>query len=69
MYSEPVEVVYGRELFIIQFNSIDLQAVHYFTSLCKLAYGGPIGLNQEIVLCASSTGVVLLLNKVLLISV
>ena len=37
--------------------------------LCKWAYGGHIGLNQEIVLRASTTGVVLLLYKVSLISV
>ena len=37
--------------------------------LCKLAYGGHIELNQEIVLRASTTGVVLLLYKVLLIFV
>jgi len=37
--------------------------------LCKWAYGGHIGLNQEIVLRASTTGVVLLLCKVSMISV
>ena len=37
--------------------------------LCKLPYGSHIGSNQEIVLHASTTGVLLLLYKVLLISV
>ena len=40
-----------------------------FNSLCKLAYGGHIGSNQEIVLLASTTAIVLLLYKVSLISV